>query len=143
MGHRVWKNDPALNWNISAHHAVWPSQDTESREKRAASPTYPNDYAGLKKGYIKPASLTWHASHHHTADGLNVPYQYSYLFAYSIDVPVNAQTLTLPNNDKVRILAISAAEENPDITPAEPLFDTLSGTFSGASNPTFAQQTAH
>ena len=61
----------------------------------------------------------------------------------SIDVPVNAQTLTLPNNDKVRILAISAAEENPDITPAEPLFDTLSGTFSGASNPTFAQQTAH
>jgi alpha-mannosidase len=136
---RVWKNSPTLNWNISAHHAVWPSQDTESREKRAASPTYPEDYAGLERGFIKPASLAWYASHHHTADGFNVPYQYSYLFAYSIDVPVNAHTLTLPNNDKVRILAISAAEENPDLTPAAPLFDTLSGT----TAPTFAQYTAH
>jgi alpha-mannosidase len=136
---RLWENDPALNWNISAHHAVWPSQDTESKEKRAASPTYPEDYAGLQKGYIKPASIAWYASHHHTADGLNVPYQYSYLFAYSIDVPVNAHTLTLPNNNKVRILAISAAEENPDLTPAQPLFDTLGDT----TCPAFAQQTAH
>ncbi|HEV2576281.1 MAG TPA: glycoside hydrolase family 38 C-terminal domain-containing protein [Acidobacteriaceae bacterium] len=131
---RVWKNEPHFNWDISAHHAVWPAKDLEERELRRPSPSYPDDYVGLEKGFIKPAGLAWYASHHHTADGLNTPYQYSYLFAYALDVPAGAHSLTLPKNDKIRILAISAAEENPVTTPAEPLFDTLGST----SNPKLA-----
>jgi alpha-mannosidase len=122
---RTWKNEPKFNWDISAHHAVWPPKDLDDRELRRPSPSYPEDYVSLEKGYIKPAGLAWYASHHHTADGLNAPYEYSYLFAYGIDVPAGAHSLTLPKNDKIRILAISAAEENPATTPAEPLFDTL------------------
>jgi len=68
------------------------------------------------------------ASHHHSADGLNQPYQYSYLFAYSIDVNANQRTLKLPDNDKIRILAVSVAEENPELKPAQQLFDTLNRT---------------
>ena len=128
---RLWKEAPAPNWNISAHHAVWPPTDMADREKWTPSPSYPDDYISLEKGFIKPASLVWYASHHHTAEGLNTPYRYSYLFGYALDVPANAHTLTLPKNDKIRILAISAAEENPDTKPAEPLFDTLRST----SNP--------
>jgi alpha-mannosidase len=80
---------------------------------------------GLEAGYVKPASLAWYASHRHTVDGLNQPYQYSYLFAYPIDLPENTRTLTLPKNDKIRILAISVAEESPALRPAQPLYDTL------------------
>jgi alpha-mannosidase len=81
--------------------------------------------AGLKPGFIKTASVAWFASHRHTADGANEPYAYAYLFAYPIDVPANAKTLTLPDNDKIRILAVSVAAETAVISPAQPLYDTL------------------
>jgi alpha-mannosidase len=122
---RIWKNQPEHDWAISASHAVWPAPDVQERERRAPSPRYPEDYVGLRAGYVKPAGLAWYASHHHTADGLNEPYQYSYLFAYSIDVAGDERTLTLPDNNKIRVLAVSVAEENPELKPAQPLYDAL------------------
>jgi alpha-mannosidase len=110
------------DWAISANHATW---DNSNRGSADWSPRYPEDYLGLKPGYIKRADLAWYASHHHTSDGLNEPYQYSYLFAYAIDLPANARTLTLPDNAKVRVLAVSVAEENPEMKPAQPLYDVL------------------
>jgi alpha-mannosidase len=80
---------------------------------------------GIKPGYIKRASLAWYCSHHHNAKGENMPYEYSYLFAYPIDLPAGATSLTLPRNDKIRVLAISVAEESPGVKPAQPLYDTL------------------
>jgi alpha-mannosidase len=125
---RTFKNQDDRNWAISAHHAPWPPANQQQREQRVPSPRYPEDYVGLEPGYVKPASLGWYASHHHTADGLNQPYQYSYLFAYSIPMPPGTKTLTLPNNDKIRILAVSVAEENPQLNQAQPLYDMLSRT---------------
>jgi alpha-mannosidase len=125
---RLWKSGDQRNWAISANHAAWPPADMKEREQRVPSPRYPEDYIGLRAGYVKPASLVWYASHLHTAQGLNEPYQYSYLFAYPIDVVAGARTLKLPNNDKIRILAISTTEEGPKLAPASPLFDTLNNT---------------
>src|SRR5882762_9070332 len=85
-----------------------------------------DDYAemtGIKPGYIKRADLAWYCTHHHNAGGENVAYAYSYLFAYPIDLPPGAKTITLPGNDKIRVLAISVAEENPEVKPAQPLYD--------------------
>jgi hypothetical protein len=84
---RIFRNPDDRNWAISAHHALWPPADEQQREQRVPSPRYPEDYVGLEPGYVKPAGLAWYASHHHTADGLNQPYQYCYLFAYSIQMP--------------------------------------------------------
>lgn len=126
---RVWKNEPARDWAFSANHQPWPPPPDWPK---SWSPRYPEDYAGLTAGFVKPAALGWYASHHHTAQGLNEPYQYSYLFAYSIDLPAGAKTLTLPNNDKVRIFAVSVAEENPHVTAAQPLYDMLGRTEPGA-----------
>lgn len=83
------------------------------------------EYTGLTPGFIKRAPVAWFASHRHTADGANDIYAYAYLFAYAIDVPVNATTLTLPANDKIRILGITVADESSDVRPARPLYDTL------------------
>jgi alpha-mannosidase len=126
---RLWKPEqPERNWNISANHAVWPASDVQERERRAPSPRYPEDYVGLTAGYVKPASLAWYASHRHTIDGLNEPYQYSYLFAYPIDLNGNERAITLPNNEKIRILAVSVAEENSQVHPVQSLYDTLNRT---------------
>lgn len=86
------------------------------------------DFTGLTPGFIKPAPVAWFASHRHTADGTNEAYAYSYLFAYALDVPASAKTLTLPDNDKIRILAVTAAAEEGDLRPAQPLSDVLSRT---------------
>ncbi len=115
---RVWKSQSQRDWATSAHHAEWPEPDMVAREGDHPSPRYPDDYVGLVPGYLKPANLAWFASHHHTADGLNEPYQYSYLFAYSLDLPQQVQTLTLPNNNKIRILAVTVADTPPHADPA-------------------------
>jgi len=76
------------------------------------------EMVGITPGFIKRAPLAWFASHHHTAAGTNEAYAYSYLFAYEIDVPANARVLTLPNNDRIRILAITGSNERQRVTPA-------------------------
>ncbi len=68
-------------------------------------------FAGLTPGYIKDAPLAWYASHHHTAEGKNVAYAYSYLFAYTLDVPAGATTLTLPEDGEVRVMAVTVTSE--------------------------------
>ena len=89
---------------------------------------------GLTPAYIKRADLAWYCSHHHNAAGENIPYGYSYLFAYPIDLPAGARTITLPVNDKIRVLAISVAEENPEVKPAQPLYDLLAPPPAGADD---------
>lgn len=132
---RLWKPEPETvivrgkevalrkDWAVSANHATWP--DLKYAGSPSWAPRYPEDYVGLQQGYIKRAALAWYCNHHHTPEGLNQPYAYSYLFGYSMELPKHATTLTLPENDKVRILAVSVARVEPEAIPAQPLYDTL------------------
>lgn len=83
------------------------------------------EFNGLTPGYIKPASIAWYASHKHTADGQNEYYSYSYLFAYPIDLPAGATSITLPNDDSIRVLALTVADQPAPAIPAAPLHDML------------------
>jgi alpha-mannosidase len=90
--------------------------------------TRTNPYAemvGITPGFIKRAPLAWYASHHHSADGVSEPYAYSYLFAYEVELPPGARTLTLPNDDRLRVLAVTASDEGEQVRPARPLYDAL------------------
>jgi alpha-mannosidase len=103
----------------------WTSHDTSH-----------DDYGnmiGLKPGYIKRADLAWYCDHHHNAQGTNVPYAYSYLFAYELDLPENAHTFKLPNNPNIRVFAVSVAEENPETKPVQPLYDILPSANAGSA----------
>ena len=80
---------------------------------------------GITPGFIKRSALAWFASHHHSAAGTNEAYSYSYLFAYAIDVPANAEKLVLPRNENIRILAVTGSNERQKVIPAQPLYDTL------------------
>jgi alpha-mannosidase len=40
-------------------------------------------------------------------------------------MPSGAKTIRLPDNDKIRVLAISVADENPEVKPVQPLYDVL------------------
>jgi alpha-mannosidase len=80
---------------------------------------------GLKPGFIKRADIAWFNSQRRAADGSAEPYAYSYLFAYALDIPTGTRTITLPDNDRVRILAITVADEPWVLTTVQPLYDTL------------------
>jgi alpha-mannosidase len=43
-------------------------------------------------------------------------------------LPAHAKTLTLPSDEAIRIMAISVAKEDPKVSPAHPLYDTLGRT---------------
>jgi alpha-mannosidase len=100
--------------------------DIAAQLQRPRTRTDPyGEMVGITPGFIKRTPLAWFASHRHNADGANEYYAYSYLFAYAIDVPAGAKTLTLPTNDKIRVLAITAANQRGRLWPAQPLYDTL------------------
>jgi alpha-mannosidase len=83
---------------------------------------------GLRLGFIKRADVAWFSSQRRGVDGSAEPYAYTYLYAYALDVPPGARTLTLPDNDRIRILAVTVADEPWVLTPVQPLYDVLPGT---------------
>ncbi len=91
-----------------------------------------NALDGLVPGYVKPAPVAWYCSHRHDARQGNEFYQYAYIFKYGIDLPLGAKQLTLPNNGKIRIFAISLANEpEAGIAAASPLYDTFDDHVAG------------
>ncbi|MFL6286457.1 MAG: alpha-mannosidase [Pyrinomonadaceae bacterium] len=94
---------------------------------RIREPYYRNDpYAemtGIRPAFIKPAPIAWFASHRHNAQGASEAYSYSYLFAYALDIPPGARSFTLPVDDRVRVMAVTASDEGGRVRPLQPLFD--------------------
>jgi alpha-mannosidase len=115
---------------------IWKTTDEAIQQRPGAPPppagtpirTRSNPYGemlGIRPGFIKSSDIAWFSSQRRDAAGHAEPYAYSYLFAYGVDLPAGAKTLTLPDNDRIRILAVSVADEPFVITPAAPLYDTL------------------
>jgi alpha-mannosidase len=85
-----------------------------------------NEIEGLVPGYIKRDPVAWFASHRHNEKGANDIYQYCYLFKYGIDLPKGAREIVLPENESIRILAMTIAQDEAgDTRPAQLLYDDL------------------
>lgn len=81
----------------------------------------------LEKGFIKRDEVAWFATHLRK-DTVNDPYHYAYIFKYSMDASPEAGSLQLPNNDAIKIFAITVAENYYDqAQPVQPLYDDFSG----------------
>jgi alpha-mannosidase len=110
---------------------IWKRHDEPVPPRADAPPGTPartrtvSEYAGLTPGYVKGASIAWFASHRHLSDGSNDPYAYSYLFAYAIDIPVGATTVTLPTNNRIRILAMTVSSEKTAVRAVTQMYDAL------------------
>ncbi|HSA95547.1 MAG TPA: glycoside hydrolase family 38 C-terminal domain-containing protein, partial [Acidobacteriota bacterium] len=106
---------------------VWTTRQEMAQSPRGGAPRLRTvqEYSSVAPGYVKPAAVAWFASHRHLQDGTNDPYAFSYLFAYALEVPAGAATLTLPNEERIRVLAVTVSDEGAAVRPAQPLFDTL------------------
>ena len=79
----------------------------------------------IKEPFLKEDNIAWFASHWHFGyPTRNVPYDYSYIYKYEISLPAQAGSITLPDNAKIKIFAITAAKkESDDIQALQPLTD--------------------
>lgn len=79
--------------------------------------------ASIIDAFTRRDNIAWYASHGHSSKS-NEAYRYTYLFKYKISLPEGAKTLTLPVNSKIKIFAVTVAEnENDNITPLQLLYD--------------------
>lgn len=88
---------------------------------------YLNDQkvAQIIPAFSKQDNIAWYASHRH-APNANEAYQYSYLYKYEVALPKGTASVTLPDNDKIKIFAITVANKiNEDVTPLQPLYDNF------------------
>ncbi|HVU62394.1 MAG TPA: glycoside hydrolase family 38 C-terminal domain-containing protein, partial [Phycisphaerales bacterium] len=80
---------------------------------------------GLDPGYVRPDSVAWFCSHHHTAKQ-DEQYKYCYLYRYALDVPAGAKSIRLPNTPGVKVFALTAVRNTHDhAVAAAPLRDML------------------
>ena len=61
--------------------------------------------------WLKHDNIAWVGTHRHNVIGTNEAYTFCYLYKYAIDIPHGAKTLILPNNEKIRIMAITVSND--------------------------------
>jgi hypothetical protein len=76
-------------------------------DSRLAGGTFVDDPGSIAPGYVKGAPVTWVGTHRHERRGADEPYVFTHFFRYCIPIPPGATSLTLPDDDRVRILALS------------------------------------
>ena len=81
----------------------------------------PADIDRIRPGFVKRDEIGWIGTHRHAAGG-NQPYVMSYLFLYAIDLPAGEREVTLPRDNRIRILAASAVREPRPVRPASLLY---------------------
>ena len=69
---------------------------------------------GLVPGFTKPGEVAWYSSHRHNPKTGNEYYTYSYLYKVGFEIPTSGGVLTLPNDPRIKIMAISTARTGVD-----------------------------
>lgn len=83
---------------------------------------------GITPGFIKRTPIAWFSTHRHHPTRGNEAYRFSYLFKVSIPAREGDASLTLPDDARIRVFAISAVTgASPPVVPAAPLYDDFSG----------------
>jgi alpha-mannosidase len=85
---------------------------------------------GIKSPYSKQDNIAWFASHRHTAyPSANDAYQYCYIYKYQVNIPKGAKSVKLPDNDNIKVFAITVAKNTGDNAKVlQPLYDDFKGS---------------
>lgn len=81
-----------------------------------------NDLKTIHPAFIRDQRIAWCASHRHLPE-TDTLYEYGYLFAYRLEIPEGATSITLPNSRFVRIVAMSVGDEGHAIALQSPFED--------------------
>ena len=95
-----------------------------------------DDADRIAPAYAKTVPVAWIGSHRHDARGENEAYVFTHFFRLRLDLRPGARTLTLPNDERIRVLAATAARNDNDaVVAAQPFTDPAVGTVVHVSAP--------
>jgi alpha-mannosidase len=90
---------------------------------------FKDDNASIAPGYINRAPVAWAGTHRHSAGGENEAYQFTYLYLVELPLPSRARSLTLPQNERIKVMAATLVDTGADVTrAAQPLYDVADAT---------------
>lgn len=77
-------------------------------------------HTGHTEGYLKPADIVFAGTHQHNMiQNKDLPYEFTYMFCSSIDIPAGASQLILPDDPRIVVFAVTLADDrNNTIVPA-------------------------
>ncbi len=101
---RVWKRKPRHHLKLRRDYA------------------WLNRCVGVESGYVKRQRLEWYSTHTHR-DGLDQPYRFGYMFTIVLEVPQQAVKVRLPDENKIKIFAITAVKQEMRLRDAYHLKD--------------------
>ncbi|MDR0810768.1 MAG: discoidin domain-containing protein [Paludibacter sp.] len=80
-------------------------------------------HTGHTEGFLKTADIAFVGTHRHSmSENRDLPYEFSYIFAFAIDIPKGAKQLILPENQKIALFAATLInDENNALIPATDL----------------------
>ncbi|HBY99789.1 MAG TPA: hypothetical protein DEO84_00580, partial [candidate division Zixibacteria bacterium] len=94
------------------------------------------DAKDIAPGYVNDVPVAWYGTHRHTAKSEDEAYRFTYLYLITLDLPAGAQTVTLPKNQNIRILAATAVKTNRDnVMAGMPLYDIPKATLTDIHAP--------
>ncbi|MEA4976106.1 MAG: glycoside hydrolase family 38 C-terminal domain-containing protein [Paludibacter sp.] len=69
-------------------------------------------HTGQTESYLKPADIAFVGTHRHSmSENKDLPYEFTYMFAVTVDLPKGAKQLVLPENSKIVIFAATAVQD--------------------------------
>lgn len=97
-------------------------------DSRVVNGEVQKDPALFIPAYIKKDKLAHVSTHLHASDGKNIPYSFGYIFEYSLPAAPGTKHIELPDNENIRIFAISVARNpNMESEPLQELYDSADG----------------
>ena len=75
----------------------------------------------IRRGFVKRDEIAWVGTHRHGPKG-NQPYITSYIFSYAIDLPLGAREVRLPDDPRIRIMAMTAVRVPSRLWPTTALY---------------------
>jgi len=93
----------------------------------------------IRRGFVKRDEIAWVGTHRHAPEG-NQPYIASYIFAYAIDLPPGTLEVRLPNDPRIRILAMTVVRQPYRVWPATALYasDLAEPVVAGFASPSMS-----
>jgi alpha-mannosidase len=107
--------DRLAHFRVGEREADLSIQDAEEPiaqwDNRVAGEELITDPAQIQPGYTKGDRIAWVGTHRHRQDGGRDAYAYFYLYKYALDVPLGAPSITVPNDPRIRIAAMTVAKD--------------------------------
>jgi alpha-mannosidase len=108
-------------------HELWIQDALEpigQWDNRLTAAGLAEDRSGITPGYVKLDPVAWVSTHRIAPDGRRLAYSFAHFFCYRLDIPAGARQLVLPTERRIRILALTAAQnDNAATAAAQDLYD--------------------